>query len=283
LSNLLLYGRTADVQAAQTRGLRIGIGPDWSPSGSKNMLGELKVARVYSQLNGNLFTDEEIVSMATRNAASILRWDSLIGTLEPGKLADLLIVRGSKTKPYAALIEAAESDIQLVVIGGVRRYGTSALMKNAALDLESITVAGQTRLLNLQPSHPTAPDDDEPQLPSLTLAQATKLLKDTLANLGTIVPAAPHLMMLNRVLQGGWTLALDEIQDTGTDLRLAAGLPARVAHRGLTRPPPAAAAPAPKPVVLDPLTVADDPGFLKNLKSQKNLPGTLAAKVAKLY
>src|SRR5262249_39413363 len=53
LSNLLLYGKTADVAAAKAAGLRIGLGPDWSPSGSKNLLGELKVARVYSQLNGN--------------------------------------------------------------------------------------------------------------------------------------------------------------------------------------------------------------------------------------
>ena len=44
LSNLLLYGATADIRAAVNAGVRIGIGSDWSPSGSKNLLGELKVA-----------------------------------------------------------------------------------------------------------------------------------------------------------------------------------------------------------------------------------------------
>jgi len=44
LSNLLLYGQTADVAAAKKAGIKIGIGPDWAPSGSKNLLGELKVA-----------------------------------------------------------------------------------------------------------------------------------------------------------------------------------------------------------------------------------------------
>ena len=44
MSNLLLYGGTADIAAALAAGVRIGIGSDWSPSGSKNLLGELKVA-----------------------------------------------------------------------------------------------------------------------------------------------------------------------------------------------------------------------------------------------
>ena len=49
LSNLLLYGATARVDAAKRAGVRIGLGSDWSPSGSKNLLGELKVAWLYSQ------------------------------------------------------------------------------------------------------------------------------------------------------------------------------------------------------------------------------------------
>ena len=50
LSNLLLYGQTAKIAAAVKSGVTIGIGPDWSPSGSKNLLGELKIARLVSQL-----------------------------------------------------------------------------------------------------------------------------------------------------------------------------------------------------------------------------------------
>lgn len=49
LSNLLLYGATARVDEARRAGVRIGLGSDWSPSGSKNLLGELKVAWLYSQ------------------------------------------------------------------------------------------------------------------------------------------------------------------------------------------------------------------------------------------
>src|SRR6185295_12191238 len=44
LSNLLLYGGTADVPTAMTEGVLVSLGADWAPSGSANLLGELKVA-----------------------------------------------------------------------------------------------------------------------------------------------------------------------------------------------------------------------------------------------
>jgi 5-methylthioadenosine/S-adenosylhomocysteine deaminase len=72
LSNLLLYGQTADIKAAKDAGVKIGIGSDWSPSGSKNLLGELKVARLASHSDGDVFSDREILAMATTTAAQIL-------------------------------------------------------------------------------------------------------------------------------------------------------------------------------------------------------------------
>src|SRR5438105_12784775 len=43
LSNLLLYGQTTNITAAAKAGIAIALGPDWSPSGSKNLLNELKI------------------------------------------------------------------------------------------------------------------------------------------------------------------------------------------------------------------------------------------------
>jgi len=48
----------------------------------------LKVARLVSNSLNQLFSDEDIVAMATRNAAAVIKWDKAIGTLEPGKRAD---------------------------------------------------------------------------------------------------------------------------------------------------------------------------------------------------
>lgn len=51
LSNLLLYGNTTDVRTAWDEGVLVSLAPDWSPSGSKNLLAELKVADQWNTLN----------------------------------------------------------------------------------------------------------------------------------------------------------------------------------------------------------------------------------------
>ena len=117
--------RTANIAAAIAAGVRIGIGSDWSPSGSKNLLGELKVAWLVAQQIGGI-ARHDIIAMATRTAAKILGWGSVLGTIEPGKLADLIVVDGTSQDPYDQLIRAKETDITLVVINGVPRFGRSA-------------------------------------------------------------------------------------------------------------------------------------------------------------
>lgn len=43
-SNFELYGVTADVGAAYCEGVTLALAPDWSPTGSDNMLDEIKYA-----------------------------------------------------------------------------------------------------------------------------------------------------------------------------------------------------------------------------------------------
>jgi 5-methylthioadenosine/S-adenosylhomocysteine deaminase len=47
-SNQWLYRATTDVAAAASKGLRVCLGADWSPS-AKNLLGELKVADLWNR------------------------------------------------------------------------------------------------------------------------------------------------------------------------------------------------------------------------------------------
>jgi 5-methylthioadenosine/S-adenosylhomocysteine deaminase len=72
--------------------LTSGIGPDWSIWGSKNLLAELKVARLVSETLDGVFGPQELVAMATINAARILKWDRPLGSIEVGKRVDLLVV-----------------------------------------------------------------------------------------------------------------------------------------------------------------------------------------------
>ena len=82
-SNLWLYRDTTPVAEAKTAGVRVCLGADWSPSGSKNLLGELKVADMWNRTHlGSAFTDLELSEMATCNPADALGWGDRLGRLK---------------------------------------------------------------------------------------------------------------------------------------------------------------------------------------------------------
>ena len=130
-SNLWLYRDTTDVLAARAAGVRICLGADWAPSGSKNLLGELKVADLWNKakLAGEL-KGEEICAMATRNPADAINWGERIGRLKAGLHGDVLVTTDRVADdPYRNLIESVERDVLLVAINGQPFYGTTKLMK----------------------------------------------------------------------------------------------------------------------------------------------------------
>jgi 5-methylthioadenosine/S-adenosylhomocysteine deaminase len=143
-SNLWLYGKTTDVAAAKKAKMRICLGADWSPSGSKNLLGELKVADLYhrEQLGGDVFSPRELCAMATCNPADALGWGTKIGRLKKGLHADFVVMRNRPGDVYEALIHSTEADVLLVAINGYPMYGTEKLMLAAnAVNPEPIDVA----------------------------------------------------------------------------------------------------------------------------------------------
>ncbi|MEK9651296.1 MAG: amidohydrolase family protein, partial [Poseidonia sp.] len=129
LSNLLLYGQTADIAAAKAAGVHLTLAPDWSPSGSKSPLHELKVADLWDdEMLGGLFTDYELVEMVTSSAAAATNWQNDVGTLTPGTAADLVVIDNIHANPYRNLIEAVDPDVRLSVVGGLALYGDEDLM-----------------------------------------------------------------------------------------------------------------------------------------------------------
>jgi 5-methylthioadenosine/S-adenosylhomocysteine deaminase len=131
LGNLRLYGRTADLRAARRAGVNICLGSEWAPSGSKNLLTDLKVADQWNQRNlKGLFTDRELVEMVTVNPARAIGWNGKAGQLTAGSAADLLVLRKKSDDPYRNLIEATEESVALVVIDGQPLYGDLELMRS---------------------------------------------------------------------------------------------------------------------------------------------------------
>jgi hypothetical protein len=272
LSNLLLYGGTPNIASAIAAGVRIGIGSDWSPSGSKNLLGELKVAWLVAEQIGGI-AKHDIIAMATRTAAKILGWGSMLGTIEPGKRADVIVVDGTSQDPYDQLIRAKETDLTLVVINGVPRFGQNTFMSELGATGESLTIGGQKRTLFLKQ------DTQDPLVGAIKLSQARTTLKDALSKLPTLAKELeqpkPIAMIGRKRAPTTWQLALDEIEDTGFDLRPR--LRSRTSRQltGPTRRAAVAAKPLSQilePLELDPLTVADDSDFLLALATQRNLP-----------
>ena len=207
-SNLMLYGATADVAAASAAGVRISLGSDWSPSGSRNLLAELKFARAAAQAFNTGLTSRDIVAMATSTPAAILSWNDHLGTLTAGKYADIIAIKGTTGDPYDHLINADESDLRLVMIGGRSRLADPAFDLIPAANVETISVGAATRELDFEEA------DTDPLVAGLTLAGAEARLKDALQRLPELAAdvLAPRAMSLPSVAKTSprtWFLDLD--------------------------------------------------------------------------
>jgi 5-methylthioadenosine/S-adenosylhomocysteine deaminase len=280
LSNLLLYGETADVSRAKSAGVLMALGPDWSPSGSKNLLGELKLARLVDRLDGSGLTDFDVLSLATRNAAQIIGWDKQLGTIEAGKRADVFVVAGDGGDGHAHLFTCGERDVELVIVNGIPRYGASRTMRRllgeAAASAEAGSIAGRARLLYL------AQETGDPDVGALTLAEATALLTDGLKRLPKL---AKDMVEHPTVDPDATFLVLDHEDEGGSDMRPHLPRPDG-SLTAMTNGTLAAATPLQdllEPLTLDPLTVADDDRFVDLLAKEKNLPKEVADHVPDLY
>lgn len=287
LSNLLLYGGTTNVAAAARHKVPIALGSDWSPSGSRNLLAELKVARIVNAgLSPKPFTDRDLVAMATRNPATILGWGGAIGSLTDGSYADLLVVAGTDGDPYDHLLSANERDIVLVVVDGVARFGRPAMVEAVApaAAFESIRIGGLERRLNLIEA------DADPLVGGLTLAAARSGLTNALANLAALAklledppPGAALAALSDPTPQ--WFLELDHDEPAGVAIRPHLPGPDGQPTARVELPLALAAKPLStllEPMTLDPLTVSDEPGYWARLAAQSNIPKPIRDAIATL-
>lgn len=160
-SNLWLYHQTTDVVHASELGVRIALGSDWSPSGTKNVLGELKVADTLNdRLYDRHFSDADLCDMVTANPgdAMAVAWGPQIGVLRAGACADVFVCERHRENPHRNLIEATEQHVRLVLVRGTPFYGEPGLMRAAgATETDTITVRSRRRAVAVrQPGHADA-------------------------------------------------------------------------------------------------------------------------------
>jgi hypothetical protein len=154
-TNLRLYGKTTDIRSAEKSGVTIAIAPDWSPTGSGGMLQELAAARHHNATGlAGTFSDEALVRMVTTHPARLAGIDRYVGSIEPGKLADFLVMRRRDGAPDTALVSGRPQDVLLVTIAGEPLYGDEALMRTLlpGAALERIDVCGARQALHIADS-----------------------------------------------------------------------------------------------------------------------------------
>lgn len=143
---------SANILGAIDAGVTTAIGPDWSPTGSTGMLQELNFASRYNTTSLNhKISDAALVAMATLNPAKLATVDSQFGSIEPGKMAGLVVMKRRGATAYESLLGAGPGDVMLVVVGGVPLYGDRGLMQQllSRATLEELTMCGVPRALHI--------------------------------------------------------------------------------------------------------------------------------------
>ena len=190
-SNVSLYGDTAMVTMFHTMGVAIGLGTDWLPSGSMNVLRELACA---SSLNdhqfGGYFSDEDLWMMVTLGAARALGMDDAVGLLGPGHAGDVAIFRNQGESHYGAVVRADVDDVMLVLRGGEVMSGDANVVAALESGCDTLDVCGVAKALCVSrdtgttlaeveaaanPAYPLffcgTPEDEPTCLPARTLAE----------------------------------------------------------------------------------------------------------------
>ena len=129
-SNMKLASGIAPVMKLLSAGIPVGLGPD-GPAGSNNdfdMFEEMDLAAKLAKVSTNdpqSLGAQKALEMATIDGARALGMDTLIGSLEPGKRADLILVRTTPAhavplyNAYSQLVYALKaSDVSDVMVNG---------------------------------------------------------------------------------------------------------------------------------------------------------------------
>jgi cytosine/adenosine deaminase-related metal-dependent hydrolase len=136
-SNMRLGAGIARTRELLDAGVPVGLGVDGSASNERgDLLFEVKQALLVARGRGGpkALTAREALRLGTRGGAAVLRRDD-IGSLEPGKRADLAIWRtdglelGGADDPVAGLVLSAPHRVDTLLVGGEAVVRGGALVR----------------------------------------------------------------------------------------------------------------------------------------------------------
>ncbi len=146
-SNLFMFNVTCKIRKMLAEGVNVCIGTDSTHTGSVNLLEEMRFARrTYAQMYGEPLSARAMTDMVTRNPARAFWMQDRIGSIEQGKLADLLLLRRRGEDPYESLLETQIEDIELILRDGSPVYGDQRweeLFRLRSVDYTRASVRGR--------------------------------------------------------------------------------------------------------------------------------------------
>jgi cytosine/adenosine deaminase-related metal-dependent hydrolase len=139
VANMILGSGVCPLTALRGAGIPVGIGTDGAASNdSQNMLEAVKTAALLqkvTRLDPRAVTAGDVLAMATVEGARALRLDGRTGSLEPGKRADVVRLRGDRPglanvhDPRQQVVYCATpTDVADVWVDGARRVADGTLV-----------------------------------------------------------------------------------------------------------------------------------------------------------
>lgn len=130
-------------------GCTVGLGQDGCMGDTQDMFKEMRMlafTQHYRYRDKRLFPPTKLIEMATIDCARTMMWDDQIGSLEPGKKADLILVDITDPKfvpllniPSNIVYQANAENVDTVIIDGeivmmnrrITRFDETAIMREA--------------------------------------------------------------------------------------------------------------------------------------------------------
>jgi 5-methylthioadenosine/S-adenosylhomocysteine deaminase len=139
LANMILGSGVCRLAALRGAGIAVGIGTDGAASNdSQNMLEAVKMAALLQKvrkLDPAVVGAGDVLAMATMEGARALRLDDRVGSLEPGKRADVVRLRGDRPglanihDPHQQVVYCTSpTDVADVWVDGERRVADGRLV-----------------------------------------------------------------------------------------------------------------------------------------------------------
>ena len=151
VANMILGSGVCPLAALRGAGIPVGIGTDGAASNdSQNMLEAVKAAALLqkvARLDPRAATASDVLAMATVEGARALGLDGVVGSLQPGRRADVVRLRGDRPglanvhDPRQQVVYCASpADVADVWVDGIRRVADGEL---AGHDLAALVEASR--------------------------------------------------------------------------------------------------------------------------------------------